>query len=204
LEKAQSLISLEALYNEATQKKLAGDLVGALATFQEIENQYPNYRDVTLQSKDIQRQFTLDDLIKEADIAIQAGEWEKAVSDYEQVRNRDFSYQTEIVEQRLYYSYLNAAQELLIDQPDSLEALTTAQGYYSKALSLKPQDTTVIEELETARTTIGNRLFNKFIELAQQSLIGQPDSIEGLKTAEEYLSKASAIRPSDVLVARKA
>lgn len=203
LDKAHSLISLEALYNEALQKKEAGDLVGALAAFQEIESKFPNYRDVSLQSKEIQRQFTLDDLIEEADNAIQSGDWEKAIQDYEQVRNRDFSYQTQIVEQRLYYSYLNAAQKLLEDQPDSLEALTKAQGYYSKALSLKPQDTTAIEELEAARTTIGNRLYTKYIDLAQQSLIGQPDSIEGLKKAEEYLAMASTIRPSDVLIAQE-
>jgi tetratricopeptide (TPR) repeat protein len=203
LNQSQSQKELQKLYQDAMQMKQSGDLVGALAKFQEIETTNPNYRDVTLQTRDILRQFTMDDLIEEADRAFQSGDWVKAIGDYEQVRNRDFSYQTQIVEQRLYYSYLNAAQKLLIDQPDSIEALNTAQEYYSNALSLKPQDVTVLEELQSARDTIGNRLFNKYIELAQNSLVGQADSIEGMKTAENYFALASSIRPSDAIVARE-
>jgi tetratricopeptide (TPR) repeat protein len=74
-----------------------------------------------------------------------------AVSGYEGVRALHPEYRTEIVEERLYFSYVNAARETLIDQPDSLKALEIAESYFRKALTLRPQNSEIKSERELAR-----------------------------------------------------
>lgn len=203
LERAQSLLDLDIRYSEAIKKKADGDLVGAMAILDTIEASNPSYQDVTLQIRAIQRDFSMTDLIDLADTSVRAGNWGEAVTGYEEVRNRNPLYETEIVEERLYFSYLNAAQEILDEQPDSMDALETAQVYYIRALSLRPQDKTILQEMAGARESVGNRLYAKYIEMAQQTLVGHTDSIEALKIADGYFAIAQSIRPDNVTIARE-
>ena len=203
LERAQSLLDLDIQYSEAMKKKEDGDLVGAMAIFYTIEASNPGYQDVALQIQAIQLDFSMTDLIDLADAAVSAGNWDEAVAGYEVVRNRDPLYETEIVEERLYFSYLNAAQEILDEQPDSMDALETAQVYYIRALSLRPQDKTILQEMAGARESLGNRLYTKYIEMAQQTLVGHTDSIEALKIADGYFAIAQSIHPDNVTIAQE-
>ncbi len=203
LERAQSLLDLDIRYSEAIKKKEDGDLVGAMAILDAIEASNPGYQDVTLQIRAIQRDFSMTDLIDLADSAVRDGNWGEAVAGYEEVRNRDPLYETEIIEERLYFSYLNAAQEILDEQPDSMDALETAQVYYIRALSLRPQDKTILQEMAGARESVGNRLYTKYIEMAQQTLVGHTDSIEALKIADGYFAIAQSIRPDNVTIAQE-
>ena len=203
LERAQSLLDLDIRYSEAIKKKEDGDLVGAMAILDSIEASNPGYQDVTLQIRAIQRDFSMTDLIDLADTAVRDGNWAEAVSGYEEVRNRDPLYETEIIEERLYFSYLNAAQEILDEQPDSMDALQTAQVYYIRALSLRPQDKTVLQEMAGARESVGDRLYTKYIEMAQQTLVGHTDSIEALRTADGYFAIAQSLRPDNVTIAQE-
>jgi len=203
LERAQSQLNLDIQYSEAMKKKEDGDLVGAMAILDTIEASNAGYQDVTLQIRAIQRDFNMTDLIDLADTSVRAGNWGEAVTGYEEVRNRDPLYEPEIVEERLYFSYLNAAQEILDEQPDSMDALETAQAYYIRALSLRPQDKTVLEEMAGARESVGDRLYTKYIEMAQQTLVGHTDSIEALKIADGYFAIAQSIRPDNVTIAQE-
>ncbi len=203
LERAQSQLDLDTQYSEAMKKKEDGDVVGAMAIFYTIEASNPGYQDVNLQIHAIELDFSMTDLIDLADSAISAGNWSEAVAGYEGVRNRDPLYETEIVEERLYFSYLNAAQEILDEQPDSLDALETAQVYYIRALSLRPQDKTILQEMAGARESVGNRLYAKYIEMAQQTLVGHTDSIEALKKADGYFAIAQSIQPDNVTIAQE-
>jgi len=203
LEQAQSLLDLDIRYLEAMKKKEDGDLVGAMAIFNTIEASNPGYQDVTLQITTIQLDFSMTDLIDLADAAIREGNWDEAVAGYEEVRNRDPLYETEIVEERLYFSYLTASQEILDEQPDSMDALETAQVYYVRALSLRPQDKTILQEMAGARESLGNRLYTTYIEMAQQTLVGHTDSIEALKIADGYFKIAQSIHPDNVTIAQE-
>ena len=203
LERAQSLLDLDTQYSEAMKKKGDGDVVGALAIFYTIEDLNPGYQDVTLQIHAIELDFSMTDLIDLADSAVSAGNWDEAVAGYEGVRNRDPLYEAEIVEERLYFSYLNAAQKILDEQPDSLDALETAQVYYIRALSLRPQDKTILQEMAGARESLGDRLYTKYIEMAQQTLVGHTDSIEALKKADGYFAIAQSIQPDNATIAQE-
>lgn len=200
---AQSLMELEIQYSEAMQHKADGDLVNAHVILQAIEAENSGFRDVTLQVREIQREFSMTDLLDMADAAVRDGDWPEAVSRYEEVRNQDPLYEPDIVEDRLYFSYLNAAQNILDEDPDSIEALEFAQDNYLKALSIRPQDTAIMEELAEARESVGNRLFNKYIDMAQQALVGRNDSLEALKIADQYFAIAQSIRPDNQTIAQE-
>jgi tetratricopeptide (TPR) repeat protein len=183
-------------YEKAMQLKASGKVDEALAILQEM----PNYRDVSLQIREIQRQYDLGALLAKGDEAVRQGDWLTAIEQYEDLRNRDAFYQRNNLEERLYNAYLNAAKSILEEQPDSLEALQTAQSYFAKALALRPQDPKVFEELTIARDTVADRLVNKFLDLAKKALTGNADSLAALKKAEEYYSQAQAIRPNDLAI----
>jgi tetratricopeptide (TPR) repeat protein len=188
---------LEASYNAAMEKKNAGDLLGALTILQELEKTNPGYRDVTLQAKDIQRQYLLTDNIQLADDLVAEGKWVEAIARYEEVRSFDPTYQQIVVEERLFNSYLNGAQYILDTEPESLDALLKAQDYFTRALSLRPQNKEVIQQMEEARKTVGDRLYNYFIQLVEDSLLGQADSLTVLQKVDEYLAAAQSLRPDD-------
>lgn len=190
---AQNVKELDKSYQEAVRLKSSGDWKTALAIFETI----PFYRDSTLQIQQIQREFSLADLLATGDEAVQNGNWVEAISYYEQLRNQDFLYERQQVEERLYNSYISAAKTILDENPDSLEALIEARRYFQKALSVRPQDPKVFEELAVARQTVADRLYTKFIDLARKELVKEGDSITALRKAEEYFAQAQAIRPND-------
>jgi tetratricopeptide (TPR) repeat protein len=82
-----------------------------------------------------------------------------------------------------------------------LEALQLAEQYYRKALSLRPQDPEIKEKQAKARSLVEEKQFFSYLELAQQAVAEQPDSITALQVAENYLSKALILRPNDPEVA---
>ena len=190
---AQKVKTLDETYQQAVTLKNAGDWKGAMTIFQTIAS----YRDSTLQIQQIQRQFSLSDLMAAGDQAVSEGNWTEAIAEYEQLRNQDPTYQREDVEERLYNSYINAAKTILEEQPDSLDALQEARQYFNLALSVRPQDPKVFEELAIARQTVADRLFNKYLDLAKQAVTDQSDSITALRKAEEYLTQAQSIYPSN-------
>jgi tetratricopeptide (TPR) repeat protein len=197
LEQADQQEKLSQNYDQGIEMKSQGDVNGALAVFQQIEAENPNYLDVTLQIRELQTQFTLSDIIQAGDEAVRQGNWEEAISKYEEVRNWDPMYQKEVLDERLYNSYLNQANVVLEEQPDSVEALVQAREYYAKALALRPQDKQVFEELADARQTVADRLYNQYIELAKEVIFGGDNSLEAFQKAEEYFAMAQAIRPDD-------
>ena len=191
------LEQLQATYDDAMQKKAAGDLIGALGIFKDLNAKHPGYKDVSLQLKELQRAYLLTDNIKVGDDLVAQGLWEEAITKYEEVRTFDPTYQQALVEERLFNSYLNGAQAVLDNEPESLEALLKAQDYFTKALALRPQNKDVLQEMAEARQTVGDRLYNYFIQLVEKSLLGQADSLDVLQKVDEYLAAAQSLRPDD-------
>ena len=189
--------ALQAIYDDAIAKKTAGDLIGSLNIFKELDEKHAGYKDVSLQLKEIQRAYLLTDNIKVGDDLVAQGRWEEAIKKYEEVRSFDPTYQQALVEERLFNSYLNGAQSVLDNEPESLEALLKAQDYFNKALSLRPQNKDVLQEMAEARQTVGDRLYNYFIQLVEKSLLGQADSLDVLQKVDEYLAAAQSLRPDD-------
>lgn len=197
LNQAQEAETVDARYNEALVLADQGEISKALGILDEIQKTAPNYRDVAQRMEDLKRDLLLEDLFEQAETAFETSSWQDAVSNYESVRSIDLSYRTDDVEDHLLQSYLNAAEEQLANPEGTLEALETANTYFRKALSLRPQNEVIIARQTQAREQIENRLVNTFISKAQEVLTSDSDSIETQKIAENYLSMALSFRPDD-------
>lgn len=55
-----------------------------------------------------------------------------------------------LVEERLFYGYIDLAQRALAEEPDSLEALNLANQYFIEALKIRPDSPEVVEQGELA------------------------------------------------------
>jgi tetratricopeptide (TPR) repeat protein len=197
LEQVDKMLALEAQYDEALRKINLGDMTGALELLEGIEAKEPFYKDVSTRIAEIKGQFFLGEVMAQADKAYQTKDWKQASSSYETLRALNPSYQTELVENRLFESYMNAAVETLSSDTQSLEALEQAETYFRKALSLRPQDPVIKLEREQARQSFKDRLFRSYMDAAQSALVGKPDSLEALAAADEYYLKALDLFPED-------
>ncbi len=151
LAQAEIAATLDAQYAEATVLLQNQEWDKALLVFQAIADKNSAYKDVALQIAAIEKRKLLEETLADADEKFNAGVWVNAVAAYESVRSLDTAYQTEQVEERLFTGYVNSARQALFGQSDSLEALRTAEGYFRKALALRPQDPGVKTERELAR-----------------------------------------------------
>jgi tetratricopeptide (TPR) repeat protein len=197
MQQAEAMAALEEQYNQAMQQVQADDPAGALATLEQISAKEPYYRDVSIQITDLKRVMFLGDMLAQADQAFNARDWSKAVSTYETIRALDPLYQTQAIEDRLYQSYINAAEASLADPAATLEALQAAEDYYSKALALRPQNQEVQQLRAQARSTVEQRLVNSYINAARAAIAENADSLQAMAAAEAYFSKAQDLRPDD-------
>jgi hypothetical protein len=197
MQQADAMAALEEQYNQAMQQVQSGDSAGALATLEQIAAKEPYYRDVSIQITDLKRVMFLSDMLAQADQAFNTKNWGKAVSTYETIRALDPLYQTQAIEERLYQSYINAAEAALADPAATLEALQSAEDYYSKALALRPQDQEVQQLRAQARSTVEQRLVSSYINAARAAIAENADSLQAMAAAEAYFSKAQGLRPDD-------
>ncbi len=197
MQQADAMVALEEQYNQAMQQVKANNSAGALATLEQISAKEPYYRDVSIQITDLKRAIFLNDMLAQANQAFNAKDWAKAVSGYETIRALDPLYQTQGVEERLYQSYINAAEAALADPAATLEALQAAEDYYSKALALRPQNPEIQQLRAQARSTVEQRLVNSYINAARAAIAENANSLQGMAAAEAYFSKAQELRPDD-------
>jgi tetratricopeptide (TPR) repeat protein len=190
--------SLETLYFEAMELIAQEDWANAITILENLAALNPNYRDVEYQLNNIEKVTLLNDLFAQAEADFQSEMWEAAVAGYESVRALHPEFRSEIVEERLYLSYVNAARETLIDQPDSLKALEIAEGYFRKALTLRPQDSEIKSERElarlylTAQEDFSNGRWSEVIDALEAVYVVDPEYALG--TARQTLYDAYVAR----------
>jgi predicted Zn-dependent protease len=197
MEQAKRANALEVKYQEAMSLIKNEDLSNALILLNEIAEQEPYYKDIAQQISDLKSRSFLGDIYSQAETAFAEEEWIDAASGYETLRALDPEYQPDLVEERLFDAYVNAAQSLIAQDTESIEVLNTAESYYRKALTLRPQNQAVLIQREQARQTIRDRLFNSYIVAAQEALSEQGDSLDALASAEENFNKALELHPGD-------
>ena len=112
---AEKLKDVEIQYTQAMNLLQTGDSAQALAILTEISQEMPNYRDVSLQIKNLQSAAKMNSVFQQADQAFPEGRYEDAVNSYELLRIMDPTYQVTHLENNLFHSYINAAKELLAE-----------------------------------------------------------------------------------------
>lgn len=195
-QEALRLQALDEQYTEALVLIDEGDLTAGLVILEEIERQEPYYRDVKNQIHNIQDQTLLGEQLREADSYFANEQWEEAAEEYYSLYSLNPDYQTAHVEDRLFTSYVNAADQALNDS-ETIEAIKRVEEYFQKALALRPQEPEVKDKQARVRSMIEERLFRSYVFLAQQAIVDEPNSLLALKTADKYFTEALRIKPND-------
>ena len=199
---AQRQQALDTQYQQARGQLSQGDQEGALATFKAIEQQEPYYRDVKTQIQDLEQQTQLGQMLAKADKAFDLSDWNAAAAAYEQLYLFNPDFRTAYVEDRLFTSYVKAA-EMNLYGSESLEAIQLAEEYYRKALALRPQDPATKASQEQVRDLVEERMFRGYIDAAQKALADNPGSIQALGLANDYFREALKLKPDDAEVAKQ-
>jgi tetratricopeptide (TPR) repeat protein len=192
-----TMSQIDQSYAQALSLMDAGQMGEALALFETIDAQQPFYKDVNVLITNLKSQSMLGDVFVQAARAYERGSWAEAVASYETIRALDPEYRAEEVEEQLFNAYINAADEEIAKDANSIENLNIAENYYQKALTLRPQDPIIREKREKSRETVKDRLTSSYVLAAQNALTEEADSLAALNIAEQYLGKALAIKPED-------
>lgn len=200
IQQAQELINREVIYNQANQLMDQGKYSEAITALNEIKEQDPNYRDVLLRIEQLSELMDLDQQFADAVTAFQNNQWEDAIQHFELLQGQDLTFKKNEIEDYLVQSYLNTAESVLTTGQATLQSLSIAETNFRKALALRPQDTNVLNRRDEILTALEDRLVESYINLAEETLLNQEDSIKALKTAQDYFSKALAIRPGDATI----
>lgn len=142
---------LDVMYANAMSRIVEQDWSGALSVLKDIVRQEPNFKDVPQLIANAEKQELLGTMLSQANAQFDSGGWAEAASAFEGIRALDPTYQSEVVVQRLFESYVNAAQVALLGRADSLEALRIADSLYQRALALRPQDAGIKTDRDLAR-----------------------------------------------------
>ncbi len=194
---AEALKEVEVEYTQAMNLLQAGDSAQALTILQDISTKMPDYRDVSLQIKNLQSQTEMTSVMQQGDLAYSEGRYEEAISNYESLRIMDPTYETATVEEKLFQSYMKAAQDLLLIPVSTLDNLKKADNYFTQALAIKPLDREALAARTQVRTHIEDGIINDYINQVQAALASAPDSLAAQQSAEHLMSQALAVRPDD-------
>jgi tetratricopeptide (TPR) repeat protein len=195
-EEANRLQGLDEQYAEALTLTEAGDLTAALVVLEEIEQQEPYYRDVKNRILTIQDQTLLGDQMREADNYFTNQQWEEAADAYYSLYSLNPDYQTAHVEDRLFTSYVNAADTLL-NNSETIEAIKQVEDYFERALAIRPQEPEVKDKQARVRAMIEEKLFRSYVFLAQTAIAEEANTLEALRIADRYFTEALRLKPND-------
>lgn len=202
---ARSSSDLKEIYEEANYLLGVQDWDGARSLLMEISETAPNYRNVANLLAGLDSFSYLSELYKQASDYYEAEEWVEALSGFEGVRALDPNFESDGIEDRLYKSYVHAAQSILIDQEDSLVALNTAEKYFRKALALRPQNPEIKSQRELARYYIdaqANFLAGQWTDvIAALEVVYAKDSTYASGVALQTLYEAYVARGDSQLAA---
>ncbi len=157
LARAQQLEQVASLYAQATQALDAGNQEEAVRLLEEVQAIDPTYRDAASLIDQIQSTQELAGAYQDALQLYEAQDWQAAAQAFEELRATDPNFRSSEVRQYLFDAYVELADRQ-IAQADTLAAVEVADGYYQRALSVRPLD----PRADTAR-----RLAGTFVEGAQ-------------------------------------
>jgi tetratricopeptide (TPR) repeat protein len=197
IQESTKMAELDAEYNKGQAFAKEGNYEEAYQVFTSIAERQSNFRDVLIRIADLERNFLIVDALSEANTAFQEQRWDDAIAGYEYIRTLDPGYYAQDVEEFLYRGYVFAAEAVLSSENQTLEGLQVAEEYFSRALTLRPQNPEIRARRALAREAYETRLANSYLQNAETALTSQPDSINALKIAEAYFNQALSVRPED-------
>ncbi len=201
----ETALQVESAYQAGLDALERQDWEAAESAFQHVLTLDKAYKDAHLQLEKARGRKALDGELAVADEAYASGEWDEAAVLYERIQSQDPLYRPELVEERLFTSYVNAGRAVLVGRADSLEALRTANTYFRRALSLRPQDPDIKLERELAglyldaQADFSSGRWGEVIAALEVVHSKDPDYADGTARQtlfEAYMARGEALRSS--------
>ncbi len=196
-ERVETLLDLEARYNQALALVAAGNRAEALAIFQSIEEQQPGLWDVRRQIDTLDDSVQVNTLLEEGANAFASGDWGTVISAYESAMALDPSIGDPRVTEQLLGAYLNDIERILQDQNASIEDIETAEAYYRKAAGMLPQGGGFASQrarLDELDDLLQER---KYARMARDIYSDPNQNLSTVGSAVSYLKRAAAINPEN-------
>ncbi|MCC7354471.1 MAG: PD40 domain-containing protein [Anaerolineae bacterium] len=209
LAEAQRQAALLADYRTATSLEAEGKTKEAMALYQSIRERAPVYRDVPQRISQLERVRQIEEAFAEAEAHFQAERWSEAVAAYERVRKLDGRYQRDLVEDRLFNSYLTLGKDLVNARPDSPQKVKDAVTAFNNALTLRPREEVATTERQFARSYLDalapyeDKSWEEAIALLRPLYDQRPDYLGGLLVEQlyhAYLALGDQYRAKDDLL----
>lgn len=157
LVRAQQLDRAATLYAQATAALNAGNQAEAMSLLDEINQLEQNYRDTTSLIEQIKTTQALNQAYEDAVKSYQASDWAAAAQSFENIRSSNAGFRAQDIKDYLFKIYLQLADQQ-VEQAKTITAIQVADGYYQKALSLRPLD---------SRADTSRRLATTFLDGAE-------------------------------------
>lgn len=190
-ERANNLSKVDSMYQEAVNDIKANELEKALPILKQIDAQAPQYKDVSYQIKQIEKQIQIAKLLTDAEQAYTEERWADVTSAYEQVLDIDPTISSPKIEEQLFVSYYKSIIAILNNPKTTVADIDKAEDYYRKAVSLVPQSKSFAKERGDLQQLMVDLLIFRYRQTASSLLQGQYSSEDAVNKAVNYLKKAS-------------
>jgi tetratricopeptide (TPR) repeat protein len=157
-----------------------------------IESEKPGYKDVPQLIEKTNSQVKLTQAVMDGTGAYNAGKWQAAIDNFEQVLIIDPAYSDAALKDMLVNSYFRQITQLLDNNNTPYSEINQAELYYSRALALIPQSD-VSSDQEKLRQFSGELLKRKYMQTADQMINDPSQTVVSVNLAFNYLSKASIL-----------
>lgn len=196
-EQTNSLLLLEAKYQNALSLIDGKEYSGALMLLKEIDTAQPGLWDVTRQIANAETMIQVAAFMQAGNDAYQAGKWSEVITAYESALDLDPELNDALMKEQLLNGYLRRIIEMLENDSTAVEDIENAEQYYRKAMSMIPQSKAFASERENLQKVSSSLLQLKFTQTAKSLLNERNQTVTSISKAVSYLSKAVNLDPKN-------
>lgn len=189
LDKARAQLALETEYQDAVELLDTGNIEDARLRLTALENKAPGYRDVQLRLAQISASGEVKKLFETAALAYEFNKWQQAAQLYDQIRQIESDFESELVTQRLIETSLLAGKAIVSEQPTSPTDLDEAQQLFRKVLTLDVSNATAKSESTLLSTFQAGQRALDLQSLEQAVAILEPLYLERPAYLNGYLAQ---------------
>ena len=195
--KTDELLKINLLYQNAKGDLQNGQNADALIILQQIESEYPGYRDVSQLIQDTTNKIQIAQDLSDATTAYSQSRWQDTITALEQVLVLDPENSDSNLKEMLLTSYLKRIIEMLQSSNTSFADINQAEIYYRRAIAMIPQSKIYLSERENLQKVSSNLLELKYTQTANNIIADPNQTLISVNQAVIYLQKAASLDPNN-------
>jgi tetratricopeptide (TPR) repeat protein len=192
---AETLLDLEARYDQALALAAEEEETQALAMFQSIKGEQPGLWDVRQQIDALDKKLQVNALLEEGADAFASGKWGAVISAFEGAQGLNPDLSSPQIELQLRQAYQNEITRILEDDRSDIEQIEQAEAYNRKALVLLPQGSESAGERARLADLNDALQEKKYTRLAQDIFSDPFQTPNTIASGITYFERARGINP---------